>query len=97
MPAASEHEKDELAAAAAQAFEARGALVVAAVFAAGVDKDLMKDYPQPATPPPVSATMFTPREETAMPTTATLKAADPMPEDERKRLRLPNLFRPGTK
>jgi hypothetical protein len=25
------------------------------------------------------------------------KAADPMPEDERKRLRLPNLFRPGTK
>ena len=47
-----------------------------AAIAAGVDKDLMKDYPQPATPPPVSATMFTPREETAMPTTATLKAAD---------------------
>lgn len=47
-----------------------------AAITAGVDRDLMKDYPQPATPPPVSATMFTPREETAMPTTATLKAAD---------------------
>lgn len=47
-----------------------------AAIAAGVDKDLMKDYPQPATPPLVSATMFTPREETAMPTIATLKAAD---------------------
>ena len=48
-----------------------------AAIAAGVDKDLMKDYPQQPVPSSaVSATMFIPREETAMPTTATLKAAD---------------------